>query len=64
MAVPLASWMKKVYFTCVQEVFRERIARSLLVHAFATDILEHIKLAPIRDYVDKLISERLEFDIA
>jgi Fe-S cluster assembly protein SufD len=42
----------------------EKIARSLLVHAFAVDILEHIKPAPIREYVDQLISERLEFDIA
>jgi Fe-S cluster assembly protein SufD len=42
----------------------EKIARSLLVHAYAIDILEHIKLAPIRMYVDQLISERLEFDIA
>jgi Fe-S cluster assembly protein SufD len=42
----------------------ENIARSLLLHGFAVDILEQIKLAPIRDYVDKLISERLEFNIS
>jgi Fe-S cluster assembly protein SufD len=42
----------------------EKIARSLLVHAFAVDILEHIKPIAIRTYVDQLISERLEFDIA
>jgi Fe-S cluster assembly protein SufD len=42
----------------------EKIARSLLVHAFAVDILEHIKLVQIRNYVDQLISERLEFNIA
>ena len=42
----------------------EKIARSLLVHAFAVDILEHIKPDVIRKYVDLLISERLEFDIA
>jgi Fe-S cluster assembly protein SufD len=41
-----------------------KIARSLLLHAFVSDILEHIKPEPIREYVDKLISERLEFDIA
>ena len=40
----------------------ERAAKSLLVHAFAVDILEHIKLKPICDYVDSLISKRLEFD--
>lgn len=39
----------------------EKIARSLLLQAFAVDILEHIKPEPIRKYVDKLISERLEF---
>ncbi len=42
----------------------EKKAKSLLVHAFAIDILEHIKLEPIRMYVDQLISERLEFNIA
>jgi Fe-S cluster assembly protein SufD len=41
----------------------EVIARSLLVHAFADDILEHIKLKEIRTYVDQLISERLEFNV-
>lgn len=41
----------------------EKTARSLLLHAYAIDILEHIKLPHIRSYVDKLISERLEFDI-
>jgi Fe-S cluster assembly protein SufD len=38
-----------------------KIARSLLLHAFAFDVLEHIRPAPIRQYVDTLISERLEF---
>ena len=42
----------------------EKIARSLLVHAFAVDILEHIKPLALRNYVDQLISERLDFDIA
>jgi Fe-S cluster assembly protein SufD len=42
----------------------ETIAKSLLVHAFAIDILEHVKPVQIRDYVNQLISERLEFDIA
>ncbi len=39
----------------------EKTARALLIRSFAVDILEHIKLLPIRDYVDQLISERLEF---
>jgi Fe-S cluster assembly protein SufD len=39
----------------------EKIARSILLHSFAVDILEHIKPEHIRVYVDKLISERLEF---
>lgn len=42
----------------------ERAAKSLLVHAFAIDILEHIKPEPIRIYVDQLISERLDVEIA
>jgi Fe-S cluster assembly protein SufD len=42
----------------------KKVARSLLVHAFAIDILDHIKPETIRDYVDELISQRLEFNIA
>jgi Fe-S cluster assembly protein SufD len=41
----------------------EKTAKSLLVHAFAIDILEHIKPEPIREYVDQLISERLGVEI-
>lgn len=40
----------------------ERAAKSLLVHAFAIDILEHIKPEPIRRYVDALIAERLQVE--
>jgi Fe-S cluster assembly protein SufD len=42
----------------------EKNARSLLLHAFAVDILEQIKPKPVREYVDRLISKRLEFNIA
>jgi Fe-S cluster assembly protein SufD len=38
----------------------EKRAKALLVQAFAVDILEHIKLHDIRNYIDHLISERLE----
>ncbi len=38
-------------------------ARSLLVQAFAIDILDHIRFEPIRKYVDQLISERLESEL-
>lgn len=41
----------------------EKNAKALLLHAFAEDILEHIRLQPIREYVDRLISERLEFNM-
>lgn len=40
----------------------EKVAKSLLVHAFAIDILDYIKLEPVRTYVNQLISERLEFE--
>ena len=40
----------------------EKAAKSLLLHAFAVDILDNIKTASLRDYVDQLISERLEFN--
>jgi Fe-S cluster assembly protein SufD len=42
----------------------EKNAKALLLHAFAEDILEHIKLEPIRQYVDELISERLDFNLS
>ncbi len=38
----------------------EKTAHALLVRAFATDILEHVKPAPIRAYIEKLIVVRLE----
>lgn len=38
----------------------ESTAKSLLVRAFAEDILEHIKLEAIQKYVEKLISKRLK----
>lgn len=41
----------------------EKNARALLLHAFAEDILDHINLKPIREYVDKLISKRLDFEL-
>jgi Fe-S cluster assembly protein SufD len=40
----------------------EKNAKSLLLHAFAVDILDNIKAEPLREYVDKLISERLDFN--
>ncbi|MDQ3844224.1 MAG: Fe-S cluster assembly protein SufD [Bacteroidota bacterium] len=41
----------------------ENTARSLLLHAFAEDVLDHIKPEHIRVYVDQLISERLEYEL-
>jgi Fe-S cluster assembly protein SufD len=38
----------------------EKIAQSLLLHGFAIDVLDKIQLEPIRNYVNKLIDERLE----
>ncbi|MGL6267043.1 MAG: SufD family Fe-S cluster assembly protein, partial [Chitinophagaceae bacterium] len=40
----------------------EKNAKSLLLHAFAVDILDNIKLKPLREHVDSLISQRLEFN--
>ncbi len=42
----------------------EKTARTLLLRAYAADVLEHIKPAPIRAYVERLIVERLESDIS
>ncbi|HET9431710.1 MAG TPA: Fe-S cluster assembly protein SufD, partial [Chitinophagaceae bacterium] len=42
----------------------EKTAKALLLHAFAVDILEHIKPEALRTYVDEQISERLEYNIA
>lgn len=41
----------------------EKNAKSLLMHAFAVDILDNIKAEPLRAYVDQLISERLDFTV-
>jgi Fe-S cluster assembly protein SufD len=42
---------------------REEIARALLLQAYAIDVLDHIKPAPVRLYINQLISERLALDI-
>jgi Fe-S cluster assembly protein SufD len=42
----------------------EDYARSLLLQAFALDILEKIKSVPIRTYVNDLISKRLEIEVS
>jgi len=41
----------------------EKSAKSLLIHAFAVDILEHIKPEKVREYVDQLIAERLGVEL-
>jgi Fe-S cluster assembly protein SufD len=41
----------------------DKAAKALLLHAFAIEILEKIELEPIRQYVDQIISERLDFEI-
>jgi Fe-S cluster assembly protein SufD len=41
----------------------QQAAKSLLLHAFAIDVLEHIKPEPIRAFVDDLISQRLAIEI-
>jgi Fe-S cluster assembly protein SufD len=41
----------------------EKAAKSLLIHAFAVDILEHIKPEKVRAYVDQLIAERLGVEL-
>jgi Fe-S cluster assembly protein SufD len=52
---------EEAFFYLRSRGISEKAAKSLLVHAFAIDILDHIKPEPIRAYVDRLISERLEF---
>lgn len=42
-------------------ISKER-ARVLLLYAFAGDVLETIKLAPLKSYLEELISERLHKD--
>jgi Fe-S cluster assembly protein SufD len=42
----------------------EKMARALLVHSFAMDILEHIHLPLIREFVDELIENRLDIQQA
>jgi Fe-S cluster assembly protein SufD len=41
----------------------EKNAKALLLHAFAVDVLEHIRHEGLRTHVDALISARLDFNI-
>ncbi|HEY5298363.1 MAG TPA: Fe-S cluster assembly protein SufD [Verrucomicrobiae bacterium] len=38
----------------------EETARRMLIHAFAGEIVERVKCAPVRDELDKLVWDRLE----
>jgi Fe-S cluster assembly protein SufD len=58
----IGSLDKEALFYLQSRGVTEKTARSLLMHAFADDIMEHIRPEAIREYVDQLISERLEFD--
>lgn len=40
----------------------EDMARALLVHSFAADVLEHIKPTPIKKFIEERIAQRLQFD--
>ncbi|NTS41732.1 Fe-S cluster assembly protein SufD [Flavisolibacter sp. BT320] len=51
---------EEAFFYLRSRGISEKKAKSLLIHAFAIDILDHIKPEPIREYVHKLISERLD----
>lgn len=52
---------EEAFFYLRSRGISENAAKSLLVRAFAIDILAHIKPKPIRAYVDALITKRLEF---
>lgn len=41
----------------------DKEAKALLLHAFAGEILDKIELPSIREYADKIISERLGFEM-
>jgi Fe-S cluster assembly protein SufD len=41
----------------------DKEAKALLLHAFAGEILDKIELPSIREYADKIISERLGFEL-
>jgi Fe-S cluster assembly protein SufD len=41
----------------------EKIARNLLLGAYASDILDQVKPEPLRGWVEKLIINRLESDL-
>lgn len=41
----------------------EKTAKSLLIHGFAVDVLEHIRPEQLRKYIDSVIAERLEVDL-
>ncbi|PZR25883.1 MAG: Fe-S cluster assembly protein SufD [Citrobacter freundii] len=40
----------------------ERTAKAMLLHGFAGDVIEKIKIDVIREYVDQVVSERLGYE--
>jgi Fe-S cluster assembly protein SufD len=54
---------EEAFFYLRSRGISEKSAKSLLIHAFAVDILEHIKPEKVRAYVDQLIAERLGVEL-
>ena len=47
--------------TCGRAALSQARARNVLIHAFASDILDRIKIAPIRAHLDRVLLEQLLF---
>ena len=59
MARPSASWIRKAIFYLQSRGIGLADARNLLIFAFARDIVDRIKVAPLREQLEKLLLEKL-----
>ena len=61
MAVLLDSLDEEALFYLRSRGIDEKKAKSLLLKAFALDILEQVKPQALRNYLEQKINERLDF---
>lgn len=53
---------EEALYYCRSRGINEQLAKSMLLNAFAQDIIEKVKVEPLKDYLAGLIKERLQIE--
>ncbi len=50
--------MQILCFTLKSRGLGEETAKAILLHAFASDVVKSIKVHPIKDYIEEILSKK------